>query len=74
MVEREKFDVLKEYLSCKCARQQDFLVGVKKLIEGRNLIRFKKVVNSSVAVDDESLKAFFEFFSRREQPEPMDIN
>lgn len=74
MVEREKFDVLKEYLSCKCARQQNFLVDVKKLVESRNLIRFKNVVNSSVAVDDESLKAFFEFFSRREQPEPMDIN
>nr|XP_024659755.1 protein FAM111A [Maylandia zebra] len=74
MVKREKFDVLKEYLSCKCTRQQNFLVDVKKLVESRNLTRFKNVVNSSVAVDDESLKAFFEFFSRREQPEPMDIN
>lgn len=74
MVEREKFDVLKECLACTCDRQQDFLDGVKKLVESRNLTRFKNVVNSSVAVDDESLKAVFEFFSRREQPEPMDIN
>lgn len=74
MVEREKFDVLKECLACTCDRQQDFLDGVKKLVESRNLTKFKDVVKSSVAVDDESLKAFFEFFSRREQPEAMDIN
>lgn len=66
MVEREKFDVLKECLACKCDRQQDFLVGVKNHFESRNLTKFKDVVNSS---DDEILKAFFKFLS---SPEPME--
>ncbi|KAL3970860.1 5-hydroxytryptamine receptor 1 [Sarotherodon galilaeus] len=69
MVERKKFDVLKECLACKCDRQQGFFIGVKNHVESRNLTKFKDVVNSSVAVDDEILKAFFEFLS---SPEPME--
>lgn len=53
--------------------QQDFLVGVKKIVEGRNLTKFKNIVKNSVAVD-ESLKTFFEFFPGKEKIEPMDIN
>lgn len=71
--ERERFGLLKEYLACKCTRQQDFLVGVKKIVEGRNLTKFKNIVKNSVAVD-ESLKTFFEFFPGKEEIEPMDIN
>ncbi|XP_019219038.1 protein FAM111A-like [Oreochromis niloticus] len=65
MVERKKFDVLKECLACKCDRQQDFLVGVKNHFESRNLTKFK---DEKV---DESLKTFFEFLS---SPEPMDFD
>lgn len=71
--ERERFGLLKEYLACKCTRQQDFSVGVKKIVEGRNLTKFKNIVKNSVAVD-ESLKTFFEFFPGKEEIEPMDIN
>lgn len=72
--EREKFGLLKEYLAYKYTRQQDFLVGVKKIVEGRNLTKFKNIVKNSVAVDNESLKTFFEFFPGKEEIEPMDIN
>ncbi|XP_030602499.1 protein FAM111A-like [Archocentrus centrarchus] len=70
MVEREKFDVLKEYLACEYVRREDILVGVKKLVECKNLTAFKNAVNNSEAVDDKSLKAFFKFFS----PEPMETD
>ncbi|XP_031712753.1 protein FAM111A-like [Anarrhichthys ocellatus] len=66
MVERRRFDVLKKYLACGYKHQHQMMANVKKLVESRNL-SFR-----NVAANDESLKAFFEFFSQREDSVPMD--
>ncbi|XP_040906793.1 serine protease FAM111A-like [Toxotes jaculatrix] len=72
LVFERKFDVLKAYLTCSFAHHQDVMNNVKKLVEGRNLTQFKKAVSSLVATPDNSLKMFFEFFSQKEEPIPMD--
>lgn len=74
MVQRRRFDVLKAYLACKYAQHQNMMINVKKLVDSRNIIAFKNVVNSSVTENDESLKMFFEFFCLKEEPVPMDID
>ncbi|KAK5858757.1 hypothetical protein PBY51_002872 [Eleginops maclovinus] len=73
MVESAKFDVLKEYLDCEYAHQQTVMSKLKNLVEGRNMMAFKNRVNSSLSCNDESLRNFFEFFTQREEPVPMDI-
>ncbi|XP_078121556.1 serine protease FAM111A-like isoform X2 [Sander vitreus] len=72
MVERGRFDVLKEYLACNYAQHQNMINNLKKLVESRNLTAFKSAVSNSVVTSDKSLKTFFEFFSQREEPVPMD--
>ncbi|XP_044079143.1 serine protease FAM111A-like [Siniperca chuatsi] len=72
IVERGKFDVLKEYLACSYSHQ-NMMTNLKKLVESRNLTAFKDAVNNSVVTNDESLKTFFEFLSQREEPQPMDF-
>ncbi|XP_075957234.1 serine protease FAM111A-like isoform X2 [Anarhichas minor] len=67
MVERRRDDVLKKYLACGYKHQQQMMANVKKLVESRNLYSFR-----NVTANDKSLKAFFEFFSQREDPVPMD--
>ncbi|XP_075957235.1 serine protease FAM111A-like [Anarhichas minor] len=67
MVERRRGDVLKKYLACGYKHQQQMMANVKKLVESRNLSSFR-----NVPTNDEILKAFFEFFSQREDPVPMD--
>lgn len=74
VVERGRFDVLKEYLACQYARHQNMINNLKKLVESRNLIAFKSALSNSVVRRDESLKTFFEFFSQREEPVPMDTD
>lgn len=74
IVQRERFDVLKEYLACSYVLQPRMMTSVKKLVESRNLVAFKNATNNSVVTNDESLKAFFEFFSQKEQPVPMDTD
>ncbi|TDH05008.1 hypothetical protein EPR50_G00139100 [Perca flavescens] len=71
MVER-RFDVLKEYLACNYAYHRNVITNLKKLVESRNLTAFKSALSNSVVTSDESLKAFFEFFSLRDEPVPMD--
>ncbi|KAL7390621.1 hypothetical protein ABVT39_024555 [Epinephelus coioides] len=74
IVERGRFDVLREYLACDNPRHQNTMTSLKKLVESRNLTVFKNAVNSSLVKSDESLKTFFEFFSQKEEPVPMDID
>ncbi|XP_049896567.1 serine protease FAM111A-like isoform X2 [Epinephelus moara] len=74
MVERGRFDVLREYLACSNPRHQNTMTSLKKLVESRNLTAFKNAVNNSLATGDESLKTFFKFFSQKEEPVPMDID
>ncbi|XP_010775467.1 protein FAM111A-like [Notothenia coriiceps] len=73
MVQRDRFDVLKEYLDCDHAHQQRVMSNLKKLVEGRNIIAFKNRVNDPQICNDEGLKKFFEFFSQMDEPVPMDI-
>ncbi|XP_033955616.1 serine protease FAM111A-like isoform X1 [Pseudochaenichthys georgianus] len=73
MVQRGRFDVLKEYLDCDHAHQQRVMRNLKNLVEGRNIIAFKNGVNDSLLCNDEGLKKFFEFFSQVDEPVPMDI-
>ncbi|XP_029957276.1 protein FAM111A-like [Salarias fasciatus] len=77
-VETERFDVLKEYMACGCAQQQTIMACMKKLIESRNLARLRNAVNnavsSSVTVEDESLKVFFELVLQKDETVPMEIN
>lgn len=72
MVQRDRFDVLKEYLDCDHAHQKRVMSNVKNLVEGRNIIAFKNRVNDPLICNDESLKKFFEFFSQMDEPVPMD--
>ncbi|XP_042337646.1 serine protease FAM111A-like [Plectropomus leopardus] len=74
MVEKGRFDVLKEYLACDYARHPNTMSSLKKLVESRNLTAFKNAVNNLPSTSDESLKTFFEFFSQTEAPVPMDID
>ncbi|XP_037604949.1 protein FAM111A-like isoform X12 [Sebastes umbrosus] len=74
MVKREKFDVLKKYLACSYEHHRDMMTNVKKLVESRNLLAFKNAANNSVVTNDESLKAFFDFISQREEQVPMDCD
>ncbi|XP_078028653.1 serine protease FAM111A-like [Epinephelus lanceolatus] len=74
MVERRMFDVLKEYLACDNPEHQNTMTSLKKVVESRNLTAFKNAVNNSLVKSNESLKTFFEFFSQREEPVPMDID
>ncbi|XP_070773936.1 serine protease FAM111A-like isoform X2 [Enoplosus armatus] len=74
IVEKGKFNVLKDYLACSYKHQQKMKTSLKKLVESRNLTAFKDAVNNSVVTNDESLKAFFEFLCQREEPVPMDLD
>ncbi|XP_042355507.1 LOW QUALITY PROTEIN: uncharacterized protein LOC121952752 [Plectropomus leopardus] len=74
MVEKGRFDVLKEYLACDYARHPNTMSSLKKLVESRNLTAFKNAVNNLPSTSDESLKTFFEFFSQTEAPVPMEID
>ncbi|XP_036975858.1 protein FAM111A-like [Acanthopagrus latus] len=74
LVERGKFDVLKEYLACSCARHQNIMSNLKKLVEGRNLTAFRNAANSPEVINDASLKKFFDFLCRPEDPDPMDTD
>ncbi|KAK5918166.1 hypothetical protein CgunFtcFv8_002952 [Champsocephalus gunnari] len=73
MVQRGRFDVLKEYLDCDHAHQQRVMSNLKNLVEGRNIIAFKNRVNDPLVCNDEGLKKFFEFFSQMDEPVPMNI-
>uniref|UniRef100_A0A671VSR2 Protein FAM111A-like n=1 Tax=Sparus aurata TaxID=8175 RepID=A0A671VSR2_SPAAU len=74
LVERRRFDDLKEYLACSYERHQKMMSHLKKLVEGRNLTAFRNAANSPEVLNDASLKTFFEFLCRREEPVPMDID
>ncbi|XP_056252585.1 serine protease FAM111A-like [Seriola aureovittata] len=74
LVERGSLDVLKAYLACSYPHHQDMMSRVKKLVESRNLTVFRNTVKNSEATNDESLKKFFDFFSQKEEPVPMDIS
>ncbi|XP_035521835.1 protein FAM111A-like [Morone saxatilis] len=71
LVERGRFDVLKKYLSCRCAQHQNLMSDLKKLVESRNLTAFKNAVTNSEVTNDESLMTFFGFISQKEEPVPM---
>ncbi|KAM8741622.1 family with sequence similarity 111.2 isoform 1-T3 [Acanthopagrus schlegelii] len=74
LVERGKFDILKEYLACGCARHQNIMSNLKKLVEGRNLTAFRNAANSPEVINDASLKKFFDFLCRPDEPVPMDTD
>uniref|UniRef100_UPI0037E9317B serine protease FAM111A-like n=1 Tax=Semicossyphus pulcher TaxID=241346 RepID=UPI0037E9317B len=74
LVERGRFDVLKEYLTCINAQHQHIMTNVKKLVESRNNTAFKNAVNNSVHTEDEHLKMFFEIFSLKVEPVLMDTD
>ena len=74
LVERGRFDVLKKYLAFSYTRHQIMMSNLKKLVEGRNLTAFRKAANSPEVRQDASLKKFFEFLCRPEEPVPMDID
>ncbi|XP_073335734.1 serine protease FAM111A-like isoform X2 [Pagrus major] len=74
LVERGRFDVLKKYLACSYARHQNMMSNLKKLVEGRNLTAFKNAAKSPEVINDASLKTFFEFLCRPEEPVPMDFD
>ncbi|XP_034539420.1 protein FAM111A-like [Notolabrus celidotus] len=75
MVKRGRFDVLKAYLANNYAQHTNIMANVKKLVESRNLIFFKDTDNNSVNTDDdESLRGFFEFLLKTEEPVPMDTD
>ncbi|XP_030294988.1 protein FAM111A-like [Sparus aurata] len=73
LVERGRFDVLKKYLACSYERHQNMMSNLKKLVEGRNLTAFRNAANSPEVRQDVSLKKFFEFLCRPEEPVPMDF-
>ncbi|XP_060912294.1 serine protease FAM111A-like [Labrus mixtus] len=72
MVEKERFDVLKEYLACDYSQHQNIMSNLKKLVEGRNLTSFQKAFNNLVHTNEERLKTFFGLLLQREEPVPMD--
>lgn len=74
MVERKRFDVLKEYLALDCSWHSHILCGIKKLIESRNLTKCKAAINSLVDADDIDLNKFCAFLSQTEEPVPMEVN
>ncbi|XP_035514690.1 protein FAM111A-like [Morone saxatilis] len=74
LVENGRFDVLKKYLSCSCARQLNLMIELKKLVESRNITAFKNALTNSEVTNDESLMTFFKFISQKEDPVPMDID
>ncbi|KAM6983443.1 serine protease FAM111A-like [Tautogolabrus adspersus] len=73
MVERGRFDVLKEYLACKYAQHQNMMTNLKKLVESRNLVSFRNAFSSLVHTNDESLKMFFQLL-QKEEPVAMDTD
>ncbi|XP_051793427.1 serine protease FAM111A-like [Acanthochromis polyacanthus] len=74
MVERRRFDVLKDFLTCGFAQCDNILRNVKKLVDSRNRTMFKNVVNNSLNITDTTLKKLFEFFSHTQAPVLMEIN
>ncbi|XP_071398874.1 serine protease FAM111A-like [Centroberyx affinis] len=74
IVETGRFDVLREFLSCEYPEHQEVMENLKKIVDGRNLTAFKNAADNLEVQNDERLKTFFEFFSQREEPAPMDIN
>ncbi|XP_061595683.1 serine protease FAM111A-like [Cololabis saira] len=73
VVQRKKFDVLKEYLAFSDNRHEVIKNNVKKLVESRNDTIFKEAINTLVHTDDMSLKEFWGFFSQTEEPVPMEF-
>lgn len=73
MVERERFDVLREFLACNYAQHQNMMTNLKKLVESRNLMSFKTAFDHAVQRNDKSLMKFFGFLTQKEEPLPMDI-
>ncbi|KAM6983442.1 LOW QUALITY PROTEIN: serine protease FAM111A-like [Tautogolabrus adspersus] len=71
VVERGRFDVLKEYLACKYAQHQNMMTNLKKLVESRNLVSFRYAFSSLVHTNDESLKMFFQFLLQKEETGAM---
>uniref|UniRef100_A0A3P8TJW0 Uncharacterized protein n=1 Tax=Amphiprion percula TaxID=161767 RepID=A0A3P8TJW0_AMPPE len=63
MVERGRFDVLKDFLTCGFAQCGDILLNVKMLVNRKNFTTFKNVVSNSLNTTDRTLKKLFEFFS-----------
>ncbi|XP_041656688.1 serine protease FAM111A-like [Cheilinus undulatus] len=74
MVERERFDVLREFLACNYVQHQNMMTNLKKLVESRNLTSFKKAFDHAVHTNDKSLMMFFGLLSQKEEPFPMDID
>ncbi|XP_071396499.1 serine protease FAM111A-like [Centroberyx affinis] len=72
IVKTGRNDVLNEFLSCKNAKHQQVMENLKKIVDGRNLAAFKNAADN--LKNDERLKTFFEFFSQREEPVPMDTD
>ncbi|XP_071396512.1 serine protease FAM111A-like [Centroberyx affinis] len=74
VVETGRFDILREFLTCEYPEHQEVMENVKKIVDGRNLTAFKNAADNLEVQNDERLKTFFEFFSLKEEPAPMDIN
>lgn len=70
LVERKRFDVLKEYLSCDNAQHNNLMLGLRNLVDERNISAFKDALNNQEVTNDDRLKPFFEFLSTV----PMDID
>ncbi|XP_072231435.1 serine protease FAM111A-like [Leuresthes tenuis] len=73
-VERERFDVLKEYLANPSPRHQNVMEDLRHLVESRHLPLLQKAVAHSEDPRDASLRVFSEFLCQKEEPVPMDIN
>ncbi|KAM4546134.1 serine protease FAM111A-like [Odontesthes bonariensis] len=74
LVDRERLDVLQEYLACPCPLHQNVVEDVKNVLESRHLALLQKAVTHSVDTGDASLKLFSEFLCQIEEPVPMDFN
>ncbi|XP_074528699.1 serine protease FAM111A-like isoform X2 [Halichoeres trimaculatus] len=74
IVEMGRLDVLKAFLATNCTQHPKIQANVKKLVESRIPVVFRNAVNNSLHADDEILKGFFEFFTMKEQPVPMDTD
>lgn len=70
-VERNRFDVLKKYLSCDYTKTQELMNAIKTLYESRNPAGLRDDLHGPEVTNDESLTEFLDFICWT--PEPMEI-
>lgn len=72
-VERNRFDVLKKYLSYDNTKTQELMHDMKTLYESRNSAGVQDYLHSPEVTNDESLMEFLDFICGTPQPMEIDL-